>query len=756
MTNDQPFSWTEALIAEDEVETPIRLTDRLSFHIPGHKLQELQSRPQASTYWSHEWYQDSNGKKVKISYASTREQSEELAKRFLKERVLGFDMEWKADFTRKNAKWGNKRKNSRTLKDEISLIQVASADEIGLFHIALHKGTRPVELIARSLREIIESNAIIKTGVGIYSADASRLRNFMKFQPHGMLDLNHLHRLVDISSGRKMIGLSEHARIYLGFPLFKGKVRTSDWTKPLTTAQQNYAASDAYVGLVLYHVLDVRRLNMDPIPPHPELDKNPNPKNTAGDPDPQPAQPTRRPDAAEQVSKARTVSSRYLVRVTETVTIPPVLAPRGRSTIEPVQNATGLATPAPTVPHPSSAKNEERRLLANLHSLRFRLQRSTGFALESIAGDETLAKIVKQRPDTVPALCRIPGAGKLYQLCKAQNIHLLDCITTPPTSISFDSSLALVTTRSAGSLQLQPSVAVSHTEGAQKPTCSKKRRRSWSSTTNEELISASSLGAAKQGRTAQDPISIPSSPAFFETLDTAGERGSERAPKRDALAEIPNDQNVLPSHYCHSPSSGKSNSATGDVYARQSHPGGCSSSHRAETGESRKTKDLYILRPDNPMPLLPEPPLLYPDYASRADNRAHGSSTLSGMEPSSTHAPGNQIRHITSACCEANNSANTKTSRDTGRRRRKEEMQVILDTQLATAALDFQLSSDPPSPHYEQRSWRNRTPPSQRLIISEAPELDHRGNAQPTRPAPTSPKECAQPALPSSSPYLLQ
>lgn len=597
MANNKHFSWTDALIAEDEVETPIRIMDRLAYHIPGHKLQELQARPKStSTYWSYEWYQTSDGKKVTVSYASTREQSEELAKRFLKEKVLGFDMEWKADFTKKNGNWGAKRENIRTLKDEISLIQVASAYEIGLFHIALHKGTRPVELISRSLREIIESNAIIKTGVGIYSADASRLRIFMKFQPRGMLDLNHLHRLVDISSGKKMIGLSELAKIYLGFQLFKGKVRTSDWTKSLTTAQQNYAASDAYVGLVLYHVLDVRRLNMDPIPPHPELDGNPKRKN------PQQSRPSEKSD---RVAQSRVDSRRNVMQASETINVPAVLSPRRSNAVEPAQLAMGLATPARMPTQSSPPKNEDRRLLSNLWGLRFRLHRSTSEPLEFIASDETLIKIARQRPDTVPTLCRIPGAGKLYQLCKAQKINLFDCIATPPTSISFDSSLSLVNPQSATTLQLQPSDAISHPENAQKrplpgngPPCSKKRRRSYSSTTGGALTSASLLSsivaAAKQGRTAQDPISIPSSPDFFETLTTAVKPRPGRTHKRDALVEIPYDKNAqeMPSHFCISPSSRKSKSSPGNSCVRcrlRAHPDGSSASYLVGNDTAYKT-----------------------------------------------------------------------------------------------------------------------------------------------------------------------
>jgi hypothetical protein len=364
MMEDQSLSWTDVLIAEDEAKAPVRIQDRLPYQVPDFLLRKLHAQPKASTYWSYEWYQNSQGRKVKVSYASTREESEQLAQKFLNENVLGFDMEWKVDM--------NKRKRSqRTLKDEISLIQVSSAEEIGLFHIARHKGSRPAELIARSLRTIIESGTIIKTGVGIYSADAFRLRKFMDLKPQGILDLNHLHRIVDISDGGKKISLSNHAKIHLGFPLFKGDVRCSDWTKPLTTAQQNYAASDAYVGLVLYHVLDVKRLNMVPIPSHPEPDKNPALRTF----EPAPIVSAKSPP--RQVSRSFASDVQNLVRHQETSDAP-AAPPRPPVVMEPPRFSMSLAIPAPTLTQSLALSNEERRLLANLHSLRFRLEKSTG------------------------------------------------------------------------------------------------------------------------------------------------------------------------------------------------------------------------------------------------------------------------------------------------------------------------------------------------------------------------------------------
>lgn len=457
MEKEETSSWADVHIVKDEAKAPIRIKDRLSYHIPELLLQKLQAQPQASTYWSYEWYENVEGKNVKVSYASTREVSEELAKRFLNEKVLGFDMEWKAD-------WNKKRRNSRTLKEEISLIQVASAEEIGLFHIALHKGTRPAELLARSLRKIIESSSIIKTGVGIYSVDATRLRKFMGLKPQGILDLNNFHRIVENSSRTKIASLSNHSKVHLGFPLFKGNVRTSDWTKPLTPAQQSYAASDAYVGLVLYHVLDVKRLNMDPTPPHPELDKNSNPRYQAAELVPQLAQPAQamstlivpQPDSPQQATRRRTNSRKIMVQYKETSNIPQMFPLDPSGAIESAPCRTALATPTPTLTQSVSLNNERRRLLANLHSLRYRLHKNTGIPFESIASDKTLQYIADQRPASVGALCRIPGAGKMYMTCQAQKVDLLGCIMTPPTSVSFDSSLSCTNAKSMEATQRQP------------------------------------------------------------------------------------------------------------------------------------------------------------------------------------------------------------------------------------------------------------------------------------------------------------
>lgn len=148
------------------------------------------------------------------------------------------------------------------------------------------------------------------------------------------------------------------------------------------------------------------------------------------------------------------------------------------------------------------------------------------------------------------------------------------------------------------------------------------------------------------------------------------------------------------------------------------------------------------------------------------DDRAHISSRLpvnenpmvdenekapfSGSGPKSIHVPGNQIRNKSSSRSEAHNSANFKTRHDAWKSRKEEETQVILDSQLATAALGFQLSSDPPSPHHEQRSWIKRSTPQIHPEFSESVAIETRQYPR-TKQGLMSPRRALQKVSPSSS-----
>lgn len=197
-------------------------------------------------------------------YSKTNAESEAIAQRFLDEPIIGFDMEWP---------WGYWVED--TLQNKIGLIQIASEDKIGLIHIGLHPGKTSSDIIAPSLKKIIEDPNIGKVGVNILKADFSRLSRYFGLQPKGAIELSHLYRLVKFGPRRpeyvtiKLVSLAQQVEEQLGLPLYKGDVRTSNWSKPLSKEQIEYAAGDAYAGFMLYKCMNAKRLSMKPTPPPP-------------------------------------------------------------------------------------------------------------------------------------------------------------------------------------------------------------------------------------------------------------------------------------------------------------------------------------------------------------------------------------------------------------------------------------------------------------------------------------------------------
>lgn len=233
-----------------------------------YKLKQVQKDTTTTSapkrWWSHTLYRGPDDRPVTVLYSKNKTESEALAKMFIHEPVVGFDMEWP---------WNSHKKDR--LQDKIGLIQVACEDKIGLFHIGLHSGTTSEDLIAPSLRTIIESPNIAKTGVAVLAADMARLAKFFKLRPQGAFELSHLHHLVMFSARKpdlvntRLISLADLVEHHLGLPLSKGSVRTSNWSRALNQKQRDYAASDAYAGFMLYHCMNAKRALMNPIPPLP-------------------------------------------------------------------------------------------------------------------------------------------------------------------------------------------------------------------------------------------------------------------------------------------------------------------------------------------------------------------------------------------------------------------------------------------------------------------------------------------------------
>jgi hypothetical protein len=225
----------------------------------------------ADSYWSHTLYRgpevDGVAPKVKVHYCKSKHTTERVCQEYFKDKkILGFDIEWKPESTKNHGP-----------KKNVSLIQLACDERIALFHIALYQGDKIEDLVAPTLKKIMEDASITKVGVAI-KADCTRLRKFLDIHSQGIFELSHLYKLVKFSSteevnliNKRLVSLAVQVQDHLHLPLFKGEVRGSDWSLPvpLRMDQIIYAASDSYAGIHLYDTMEIKRKALDPTPPRP-------------------------------------------------------------------------------------------------------------------------------------------------------------------------------------------------------------------------------------------------------------------------------------------------------------------------------------------------------------------------------------------------------------------------------------------------------------------------------------------------------
>ena len=208
----------------------------LGFHIPKAKLQQaMDAKPSSvGAYWQYTLYQGPDGDKdkVKVHYCKSKDTTERVCQLFLDEEVLGFDIEWKMNASAADG-----------VKKNVALVQVASEERIALFHIARYpNGTTVDDVVAPTLKRIMESPKITKVGVSV-KGDCTRLRKFMNIESRGIFELSHLYKLVKYSSGdvkkinKVMVNLAQQVREHLQLPLWKGEVRSSDWSQDLNYQQ---------------------------------------------------------------------------------------------------------------------------------------------------------------------------------------------------------------------------------------------------------------------------------------------------------------------------------------------------------------------------------------------------------------------------------------------------------------------------------------------------------------------------------------
>ncbi|KAL9577282.1 MAG: hypothetical protein Q9212_006469, partial [Teloschistes hypoglaucus] len=207
----------------------------LGYHIPSAKMREslLASRSSRSAFWQYTFYQGPKGEKVKVHYCKSLETMERIAKLFLNEKVLGFDIEWKPSATAKDG-----------IRKNVALIQIASEERIALFHLArFAKGNTVDEVLSPTFKKLMESDSISKVGVSV-KGDSSRLRKYMNIESRGLFELSHLYKLVkfctaDVKKINKMlVGLAKQVEEHLLLPMYKDQsVRASDWSEDLNYEQ---------------------------------------------------------------------------------------------------------------------------------------------------------------------------------------------------------------------------------------------------------------------------------------------------------------------------------------------------------------------------------------------------------------------------------------------------------------------------------------------------------------------------------------
>ena len=238
----------------------------ISYQIPEYIFSEARDSRAKTTpvYWECRKFVGPEGQSVQIRYCRKFMAAEQVAQLFKNEKVVGFDLEWKPQA----------RFSSGAIKEYVSLIQIASPGSVALFHIALFRGNTIEQLLPPTLKSILESSEITKVGVNILN-DCTRLQKCLGIKAQAVFELSHLYKLVKYPGAdafkvnRQAVSLAVQVEEHLGLPLYKGDVRSSDWSKTLNWEQQSYAASDAYAGLHLYDVLNRKRKAMVPTPPLP-------------------------------------------------------------------------------------------------------------------------------------------------------------------------------------------------------------------------------------------------------------------------------------------------------------------------------------------------------------------------------------------------------------------------------------------------------------------------------------------------------
>ncbi|MFC2086757.1 3'-5' exonuclease [Bacteroidota bacterium] len=147
-----------------------------------------------------------------------------------KKKILGFDTETKPSF-------------KKGKKNNVALLQLSTCKDAYLFR--LNYMGLPEELAC-----FLENHSIAKVGAAIKD-DLKELQHLRKFEANNFIDLQKFVKDFGIENN----GLKKMSAIILHKRISKSQ-QTSNWeNNPLTQAQINYAATDAWICFEIYNKL---------------------------------------------------------------------------------------------------------------------------------------------------------------------------------------------------------------------------------------------------------------------------------------------------------------------------------------------------------------------------------------------------------------------------------------------------------------------------------------------------------------------
>jgi ribonuclease D len=173
----------------------------------------------------------------KTAVISEPQQLSKIVKEIGFHEVVGFDTETRPSF-----------KKGQVF--QVSLLQLAIPKKVYLIRLN-YTG------VTEELANLFSNSGIIKTGVGIRD-DLKALQKLHAFDPVNCYDLSTLAK----GAGLQVESVKKLTALLLGFRISKS-AQTSNWEVPTFTQKQiEYAATDAWVCLELFHRLKPKSNSM--------------------------------------------------------------------------------------------------------------------------------------------------------------------------------------------------------------------------------------------------------------------------------------------------------------------------------------------------------------------------------------------------------------------------------------------------------------------------------------------------------------